>query len=71
VDNQCLKQVKSFKYLGSEISYEREKDIQQILPNFSPVLEILNNIFNPTLVQKFSRKRKKKKYIMWKKNVGP
>ena len=67
VDNQCLQQVKSFKYLGCEISYKSEQDIEQKLPNFSLVLGILNNIFNPTLVQKFSRK----KYIIWKKNLGP
>jgi threonine dehydratase len=28
VDNECLQQVKNFKYLGCEIAYEYEKDIQ-------------------------------------------
>jgi hypothetical protein len=54
VDNKCL-QVKNFKYLGCEISYENEKDIQQNPANCSQILGILNNNFNPTLVQKFSK----------------
>jgi hypothetical protein len=29
VDNKCLQQVKNFKYLGCEIPYGNEKDIQQ------------------------------------------
>jgi len=57
VDNQCSQQVKSFKYISCEICYESEQDIQQKPPNFSPVLGILNNIFNPTLAPKFSRKK--------------
>jgi hypothetical protein len=31
VDNKCLQQVRNFKYLGSEISYENGRDIQQKL----------------------------------------
>jgi hypothetical protein len=31
VGNKCLQQVKIFKYLGCEISYENEKDFQQKL----------------------------------------
>jgi hypothetical protein len=29
VDNKCLQQVKNFKYIGCEISYENEKDLQK------------------------------------------
>jgi len=29
VDNKCLQQVRNFKYLGCEISYENGRDIQQ------------------------------------------
>jgi len=29
VDNKCLQQLKSVKYLGCEISYGNEKDVQQ------------------------------------------
>jgi len=55
VDNKCLQQLKNFKYLGFEISYENEKDIQQTPAKFSQILGIINNNFKPTLVQKFSR----------------
>jgi hypothetical protein len=29
VNNKCLYQVKNFKYLGCEISYGNEKDVQE------------------------------------------
>jgi hypothetical protein len=48
-------QVENFKYLGHEISYENEKDIQQKPGKFAQLLGIINNTFKPTLVQKFSR----------------
>jgi hypothetical protein len=53
VDNKCL-QVKTFKYLGCEISFENEKDIQQNPEKCSQILGILNNTFKLTSVQKFS-----------------
>jgi len=53
--NKCLQQVKNFQYPCSEISYENEKDIQQKLAKFAQILGILNGIFKPNLVQKFSR----------------
>jgi hypothetical protein len=34
VDNKRLQKAKNFKYLGCEISYENEKNIQQNLENF-------------------------------------
>jgi hypothetical protein len=52
VGNKCI-QVKKFKYLGCEISYENEKAIQQKLTKFAQILGILN--IKPTLVQKCSR----------------
>jgi len=55
VDNKCLQQVKNFKFLSCEISYENEGDIQQKLAKFAQKLGILNNIFKPALVQKISR----------------
>jgi hypothetical protein len=33
VDNNCLEQVRNFKYLNCEISYGKENDIQQKLSN--------------------------------------
>jgi hypothetical protein len=51
VVNKCL-QVKKFKCLGCEISYENEKDIQQKLVKFVQIQGILNNTFKPNLVHK-------------------
>jgi hypothetical protein len=34
LDNKCLQQVKNFKYLGCQIFYENEKDIQQKLVKY-------------------------------------
>jgi hypothetical protein len=48
VDNKCL-QVKNFKYLNCEISYENEKDINQKPANFSQTL------LNQLVFQKYSR----------------
>jgi len=57
VDNKCLQKEKDFKYLGCEISYDGEKDVQQKLSKFSQILAILYNPFKTTLVQKFSKIR--------------
>jgi hypothetical protein len=51
--NKCL-QVKNFRYLGCEISYENDKDIKK-LATFSQIPGIPNSTSKPTLVQKFSR----------------
>jgi hypothetical protein len=40
-----FKQVKNFKYLGCEISYENGKDSQQKLARLGQILGILNNNF--------------------------
>jgi hypothetical protein len=37
--------------------YGSEKDIQQKMTKFAPILGIVSNTFKPNLVQKFSRKR--------------
>jgi hypothetical protein len=55
VNNKCLQQIKNFKHPGFEISYENEKNIQQQVAKFAKILGILNNIFKPTFIQKFSR----------------
>jgi hypothetical protein len=52
VDDKRL-QVKNFKYLDCEISYESESAIEQKLAKFAQILGILN--IKLTLVQKFSR----------------
>jgi len=43
------------KYLGCDISYETEKNIQQKLSKFAQKLGIINSTFKPNLIQKFSR----------------
>jgi hypothetical protein len=55
VDYRCLPQVKDFKYLGCEISYENEKDTQQKPAKCSQILGILNNALKLISVQKFSK----------------
>ena len=50
-----MQNVQTFKYLGCEISYENDKDIEQKLATFALVLGILNNILKLTLVQTFLR----------------
>jgi hypothetical protein len=47
--------IKNFKYLGSEISYENEKYVQDKLAKFAQMLRILNNNCKQTLVYKSSR----------------
>jgi hypothetical protein len=49
--------IHSFIYLGCDISHATEKTIPQKLAKFSQILGILNNIFKPNLVTKFSRIR--------------
>jgi hypothetical protein len=39
VDNKCLQQVKNFKYLSCEISYENGKHFQQKVAKFAQILE--------------------------------
>jgi len=51
VKNRCL-QVKNFKYLSFETSYENEKDIQQKLAKFAKILGNIHT-FEENLVQKF------------------
>jgi len=46
VQKKCLQQVNNFKYLGCEIPYQNEKDIQQKLANFSQILGTLKHHFH-------------------------
>ena len=54
MSNQCLQQINNFKYLGCEIFYQNEKDIQQKLARFAHILGIMNNTFKLILFLKFS-----------------
>jgi hypothetical protein len=76
VDNKCLQQVKNFKYLGCEISYEDGKDIQQKLAKFVQMLGILKYHFKPILVHKFSRIKLYNALVLshssiWMRNLDP
>ena len=55
MSNQCLQQINNFKYLGCEIFYQNEKDIQQKLARFAHILGILNNIFKQLCSQNFQQ----------------
>jgi hypothetical protein len=45
IDNKIIEQVKSFKYLGNTMSYERELDIDNKLNSYLKITGILNNVF--------------------------
>jgi hypothetical protein len=59
IDNKITEQVKSFKYLGNMISYERELEIDEKLNTYLKITCILNNVFRP---QKTIKKTKIKLY---------
>jgi hypothetical protein len=52
-----LKQQNTFNYLGCNISYEAEKDLNIKAANFVKVLGIINQIFKPSLVSRHKRIR--------------
>ena len=47
IDNKIIEQVNSFNYLGNIVSYEKELDIDNKLPNYLKITGILNNVFRP------------------------
>jgi hypothetical protein len=52
INNKTLKQQNTFNYLGYNISYEGEKDLNIKPANFVKVLGIINQIFKPSLVSR-------------------
>jgi hypothetical protein len=56
-NNKTLKQQKTFNYLGYNISYEGEKELNIKAANFVKVLGIINQIFKPSLVSRHTRIR--------------
>lgn len=54
-NNQCLEQVQNFNYLGCEISYQNEKDVNKKITKFTQILGIINNTLKAKLVQKSTR----------------
>jgi hypothetical protein len=55
--NKTLKQHNTFNYLGYNISYEGEKDLNIKAATFIKVLGIINQIFKPSLVSRHTRIR--------------
>jgi hypothetical protein len=52
-----MRQQNTFNYLGHNISYEGEKDLNIKVANFVNVLGIINQIFKPSLVSRHTRIR--------------
>jgi hypothetical protein len=57
INNKALKQQNAFNYLGYNMSYEGEKDLNIKVTNFVKVLGIINQIFKPSLVSRHTRIR--------------
>jgi hypothetical protein len=55
INNKTLKQQNSFNYVGYNISYEGEKDLNIKTANFVKGLGIINQIFKPSLVSRHTR----------------
>jgi len=67
--------IKKFKYLGCEIFYENDNDIQQVA-KFTQIREVLTALLKPNSVQKFSRIEVYNTlalpiFSMWKRNLDP
>jgi hypothetical protein len=50
-----IEQVSSFKYLGYNISYEKDIDISTEILNYNRAMGIINQILKPSFVQKHTR----------------
>jgi hypothetical protein len=55
VYDKPVEQVSSFKYLGYNISYEKDVDLSTKILNYNRAMGIINQIFKPSLVQKYTR----------------
>jgi hypothetical protein len=55
VYDKPTEQVSSFKYLGHNISYEKDIDISNTILNYNRAMGIINQIFKPSLAQKHTR----------------
>jgi hypothetical protein len=54
INNKTLGQVNTFSYLGYYLSYEEEKDLNMKITNFLKITGIINHIFKPYLVSKYT-----------------
>jgi hypothetical protein len=55
VENKTLEQANTLNYLGCQLSFEGEKDLQEKIIKFQNTVGILNNILRPNKVQKATR----------------
>jgi hypothetical protein len=55
INNETLREQNTFNYLGYNIPYEGEKDLNIKAANFMKVLGIINQIFKPSLVSRHTR----------------
>jgi hypothetical protein len=55
MNNKTLEQVNTFNYLGYYLSYEEEKDLNTKITNLLKITGIINQIFKPNIVSKYTR----------------
>jgi hypothetical protein len=55
INNETLEQVNTVSYLGYYLSYEEGKDLNMKITNFLKITGIINHIFTPNLVSKYTR----------------
>jgi hypothetical protein len=55
INNKTLEQVNIYSCLGYYLSYEEEKDLNMKIINFLKITGIINQIFQPNLVSKYTR----------------
>jgi hypothetical protein len=54
-NNKTLEQVNTLSYMGYYLSCEEEKDLNMKIANFLKITGIMNQIFKPNLVSKYTR----------------
>jgi hypothetical protein len=57
INNKTLRQQNTFNYFGYNVSCEAKKDLNIKAAKFFKVLEIINQIFKPSLVSRHTRIR--------------
>jgi hypothetical protein len=54
-NDRILEHINTFSYLGYNVSYKREKNLNIKTANFVKILAIINHISKPTLVSRHTR----------------
>jgi hypothetical protein len=55
INYKTLEQISTFNYLGCTLSYEGEKDMPSKITKFLRTIEVINQVFKPSLVQQHTR----------------